>query len=133
MRVSTIARRSESRGAPTRETMAIKFAPIAMAMALGALVTARPNAKTATNGSTVIAPATGVMSEKLIFSELRGADWVLITEIAPPSPVEGGVSSTPSAITARYRHDRNFSLRQFERTKASIMRGPSADARRSWR
>src|ERR1035437_6759507 len=79
---SMIAKRIESRGAPTKDTMAIKFAPMAIEIAVRVLPTERPKMKMATKGIAVMAPATGESRETSTFSVLRSAERVLITEVA---------------------------------------------------
>ena len=75
IRTSTKARRMESRGAPTSETTAMRFAPIAMAIALGVEVTASPMAKHRHQRQGRDRAATGVMSESrssVSFAALTG-------------------------------------------------------------
>src|ERR1035437_4502785 len=93
---SMIAKRIESRGAPTKDTMAIKFAPMAIEIAVRAVPTERPKMKMATKGIAVMAPATGVSRETSTFSVLRSAERVSITEVARRGA--GGERSSQTSV-----------------------------------
>src|ERR1019366_7622265 len=64
------ARPIDRRGAPTRDTMAIRLAPTAIEIAARVLPSASPSTNTPTSGSAVMAPVTGVTSLRSTLSEL---------------------------------------------------------------
>ena len=79
---STAASRSDSLGAPTRDTMATRLAPMAMAIATDVELMVRATAKTPTTGSAVMMPLTGAMECRSIRNDAR--------RVVVAAPIRGG-------------------------------------------
>lgn len=98
---SRMAIRNESRGAPTSDAMAMRFAPTAIAMAPLSVPATNPITNTATTGSAVTAPATGLTRDVSKRRELRSATRCDPREISPSNPRLGLFLAT----LHRDRHD----------------------------
>ena len=98
---SRMAIRNESRGAPTSEAMAMRFAPTAMAIAPLSVPKSKPATNTASTGRAVMAPATGLTSEVSTCKALRSAvRWV------PRDTSWADAMPSPSSVTcARLCHE----------------------------